>query len=735
MTTPTPALPAQERAQAPAGSAGTMRLDCLAACLLGALIACLPLIGHPHAYYLDEAEHQFAPIYYSVGKTLWNSGQVPLLTLKSWVGGNLLGEYQYAILNPVALGLFALLPFFATLPSAAAFVAVVLMALFTGGSFFLARAVGVSRPLAFVVAVLAATNNHVFYWYASSWFVGMMSLAFLPWAMAFALRAHEDRWSYLGTSLFTALVATSGWPHSIMALGLFVALVSGVRLARGDWRAALWPAGATLFGLLIAVPAIVPLLSMEEVSARPSGVFNNGFLVPDLGDVLAFTNPFHQGWMKFFPGYGPVRSSLFFVGWFILPVLILLDWRKVRWRAENLVLLLVFMGVLLVATQGPEHLGPARWPFRFILYLHMALSLATLLLVTQAGLAPTRLKAALAAGAILLSGLFAWQKDPAGLANIAYATGATLFLLGVLLLLWKARPAILAGFLSVTTVLFFVAIHRVIPQNPDMPDPNFLTAPVPDASLADVPKSYEFVLAWAGDRSDPRRFDEITYGYMGYPLGRATVNGYSPIGHSGLTPRFCFNTFALPCPDAGPRLFAREAQTGQSLADLMRVDRIVAERGAYLDKVRPFLTPPWHEVRASAKTVAFVRPLPNAELPGTMTFPTSGMVVEPLGAPTATSERLRIVSREAGQNLVVFARTWWPGYRAWFNGQRVSVLSLDGFLVAVDLPQDGTVGELTLSWWPPKLELSISAALLGLGGLLVTVGFFGVFRRLIFGAA
>lgn len=719
----------------PTGARRTMVLDCLAAICLGAVLASLPLIGHPRAYYLDDYQAQFMPTYYSIGATLWNNWQVPLLTLKSWVGGNLLGEYQYALLNPVALVLFAALPFFSSLPAGAAFLSISLTALFAGGGFFLARTVGISRPLSYVAAILIGTNSYVFYWYATSWIVGLLSLAFLPWAMAFVLRSVQDRWSYLGAGVFTALTATAGWPHSLLALGLFVGVVCAVRLSQGAWREMFAPASAALFGLLAATAAIMPTLSLGDIATRIVDVFNDGYLIPDLGDVLAFSHPFHQGHILYFPGYAAVRSPMFYVGWFILPMLVLLDWRKVRWRAPDLVILLVFGGLMLLATQGPAQLGPVRWPFRYLLYMHIALVCAALLLVSQAGLLVSRRRLLFALGAVLLTGLLALQKHPLGYWNIALMTTAMLCGTAILAALPAARQWLTALFLAVSSIGVYAALHEVIPRNPNLPDWQFFRKPSPGVSLDDAPAASTFVLSRDGKRSDPSRFDEFVFGQMGLALGMSTVNGYSPIGHIGLSRRFCFDIHGYVCPDAGPRLFEREDRTGTTFADLMRINEIVAHRGAYLDTVRPFLVPPWGLEREGKYALAFLRTLPNRALPGTLSYAPKGIVVEGEGRPTATLERLRIVSRPKGHDLLVFARTWWPDYRAKLNGRRVATVPIGGFLVGVELPADGAVGELVLYWRPPRMELSIGASLFGLGALLVGTVFFGFFRRLIVGRA
>ena len=72
-----------------------------------------------------------------------------------------------------------------------------------------------------------------------------------------------------------------------------------------------------------------------------------------------------------------------------------------------------------------------------------------------------------------------------------------------------------------------------------------------------------------------------------------------------------------------------------------------------------------------------------------------------------------------GEVLVVFARPWFPGYRAVCDGKPVPVEVYDLFLPAVRLPA-GTNGRVVLEYWPTSLTVGLwlagtTSALLGAG--------------------
>jgi hypothetical protein len=70
------------------------------------------------------------------------------------------------------------------------------------------------------------------------------------------------------------------------------------------------------------------------------------------------------------------------------------------------------------------------------------------------------------------------------------------------------------------------------------------------------------------------------------------------------------------------------------------------------------------------------------------------------------------------ETLVVFARPWYPGYRATFNGVPVRVEQLDLILPAVCLPK-GQSGQLILEYCPTSLIAGLGVA--GVTGAVVLV--------------
>jgi hypothetical protein len=265
-------------------------MEILACFGLGIVVGLVPWVFRNRFYFHDDMQHQHMPIFVHIGRML-RAGEPPFLTLASFTSGNLLGEYQFALLNPVSLVLYALLPSFNDLETAALFLACFYYGVLAAGAYVLARTYAVDKAAAAVAALVIASNNLICYWFAASWFPIFVSLAWFVWAWAFLARAGGSRLDWLLAVVFSYLTITSGWPQTTIVLGL-VGLVVAVQHWRTD--------GLHQGALVIAGPGCrrfagrhdpPGLLSVGEVAARYRGISNNNVLVPNLRDLLALSSP------------------------------------------------------------------------------------------------------------------------------------------------------------------------------------------------------------------------------------------------------------------------------------------------------------------------------------------------------------------------------------------------------------------------------------------------------------
>jgi len=689
---------------------------------IGVGMGVIPWLFRHRFYFHDDMQHQHMPLFVHIGRLL-RAGEVPILTIASFTGGNLFGEYQFALLNPFSLALYAVLPSIPSLATGALFLACFHYGVLASGMYVLARSYGIAASGAVAAAVVIASNNLIAYWFASSWFPLFVSLAWFVWAWAFLVRVGRSRVDWFLAVLFCYLTLTSGWPQTTLMLGLVCLLV-----AVQNWRTGgLFRGAATIAALgsatLLAAPAFLALVSAAEVGTRFSGVMNGNVFVPNLRDLLAMSSPFHRGWMSW-GGYKLTGTPIFSLAWFVVPLLPLIRWREIEWRRPEWITLAVVAGFSLFATQGPEEFYMVRWPFRWVPYFHIALTLWFLALASQAGFArPTPGRLGLVALLLALTGLSSYQADPVGWRVHAAGSVAVVVAVAVFLALPERARALRFALFGAVSLLLFTATHALFTTNPDVPDwglPDEVEANLP-ANVA--PRAYTLYLGWLGHPADVERLEEFRTGMMPRVRETATINGYTPIGHRFGSDFLCMNMFGETCPEGIPRLFEREPETGASYLDLMRVDRLIARKGPHLDWLRPQLDGTWRREFDGPRTERYVRDLPNAGLPGTVSWVSPGATVEADGSTHPTGERLRI-SRPAGQpTTVVFARQWWPGYQAEFEGEPLPVRAQAGIFVAVDVPTGAETGTVTLRYRPPYPRLGLAAVAAGLalllGGLLL----------------
>ena len=79
-----------------------------------ACMAAVPLIGNGYFYFSDDFQMMIMPVMLEIARqvTEW---QMPFVTGRSWLGGAISAEYQYAIWNPVSVSLYVLMDRFGRL--------------------------------------------------------------------------------------------------------------------------------------------------------------------------------------------------------------------------------------------------------------------------------------------------------------------------------------------------------------------------------------------------------------------------------------------------------------------------------------------------------------------------------------------------------------------------------------------------------------------------------------------
>jgi hypothetical protein len=208
-----------------------------------------------------------------------------------------------------------------------------------------------------------------------------------------------------------------------------------------------------------------------------------------------------------------------------------------------------------------------------------------------------------------------------------------------------------------------------------------------------------------GHRLQSAFWAEIAPGNTALYQDVESINGYSAIQAVGYRDGLCFDYMGASCPDIARRLFAVEPSTGLRLVDVLRIDRVVAQRGRLAESFAQEAGEGWVRLRSAIYSEVFIRrePLPAADFS-----------VLPTGTGLSRAERhstrdTYLVRAGGKGGLLVWARPWYPGYRVRLNGKELAVRPLLRLLPAVELPP-GQGGELVIDYVPEGLFAGLVSA-------------------------
>lgn len=709
-------------------------LICIAVALGAALTAAIPLIGNPYFYFADDYQTFFLPVFQEIARQL-KSGQFPLMTDRTWYGGAIVAEYQFAVFNPVSLALYLLIDTFDRLDRAAAFYALFHIAVLAGGIFTLCRGLSIRRAEAAVAALAGSTSMWVIYWGAQTWICALVGIAWLPWSLFFLLLAYRDPRHVPSAALTTALALVSGWPYTIVALLVFVGVgtTTGLLLRRR-----LWPcfrvAVAAVFALAIAAPAVLPLWYYLEESTRLQVGLPDVFRA-DADTLVATGVPiFPDLWRVFSGPYRIVLSPpMHYASWFIPLVLINANWRRLWGRrlVPGLTLVLVALAFGALSTFGAG--WHFRMPFRLLPYYHITLAILAAWLITHARTDPLRPEVwRLGRTALALAVPFglAVAKLPATSAAEAILL---VWIIGLSLLsvrlqkahshLWLLIPAL--GHVTIFAYLTLAFPHNDLVPNWRPPverrsDANLDRPLVRQLSLfqrlgPDAPRGPDASFGFPrGVRSS--FWAEIMPGNTALYHPVEAIHGYSAVQPRGMFQAFCFDYIGASCADVSQRVLSVDRATGLSLLDLARIDRVVAQRGLHADRFAAGAGAAWVRAGSMEHSDLFMRREPQPVRPGSVSVVPTGLRLTFVDQQPHRETYHLEPGHPGGQ--IVWARAWYPGYRAFLNGQSVPVEPVRDLLPSVTLPP-GEGGELVIEYFPEGLTSGLMMAGAALASLLV----------------
>lgn len=684
-------------------------------------LAVFPALVHGTGfYYIDDAQTQFLPAFHEIGRQL-SQFQLPLISLRSWHGGNLVGEYQYAIFNPFS-DLLYLAFYLSEIPFScqATIFATCHLTILAAGTFVGCRALRCRFDEALYIAVLSSSGIWLIYWASMTWLPLLAALSWFSWAVAGLIWLQENRRWFLGTSISVAMTGLAGSPQ----VDLVLVIVSGSLLLalwrRGQYAMLGVMLAALIAGLAMSLPAILPLMEAFAASTRPAEFAAGGYLLPPQALFALGLPVFVSSWTDWDSTWRVLSLPQAYVDW-AFPILCATALFKTptAWRDHRFVPLFWSAVSLFILAMLPS-MGFLRYPTRFLPAALILAGLAvarSLVLRRQEGHADHGWSWLVVTGSVACPTLVAILVAPrlpafapAILAQAATTMGLA-FLVVCLPTKYRHRWAAL---LTLMHIGIFALLISFWPTNPGL-----VRFAQPDRATSWTQQIFNSNsnTLFLVDHLGRKEFTEDTgklYGNVAFALGGRSISGYSALGPASVVDFFGFGHLGDSRTDRLERLFQQEANTSVSFARLFRIDRIFAETGDWARRLERVVPPDWaQQSLAGTEGMLFTAPANFVEHGGSLSFIPPGV----------TAALLRFEDRQESWSVtlddrydggpLVFARPWYPGYHVYLNGKEARVEQLDGIVPAVRLPA-GFAGTVSVSFMPNVLILGVIISLLSL---------------------
>ncbi len=691
----------------------------LGSVLLGVGITGLPLLFSSRFYYLDDTQNQGMGSMHLVGRLI-RDGELASVMSQLGAGGNLAVDPQYGLFFPPKLALSVFVSLFDDVNLAAILIMAFFNVVLCLGVVLLLRQGGASPLLSLAGAGSIATSGFLFLW-STNWQPNLWSYALVPW-LWLALERRNSVLSVASVTLLTWLIVGFAFPFAtVAAAGLCFAWFLGRLLVRRDPFRTLLPkilAGGA--GVLIGAIAYLPLASSIDWTVRRSEITNDGTLVPNLTELFLSSSPVASTEISFWGGQ-VASSPIMYLGWFLLPLVALIDWKSVRWRSGLLPTAAVFTVVILLLTQLPSDFGAIRWPFRFLSGVAIAITVLLISAVVSGGVKVTRVRAGLAYGSVLLAAFLSYGRNPIEVRQTIAWMIVDLILVTALLLAASQRWR--AGVAGVALIGVFAGQAAMIiglgprGQNPDVGDWG-APARISELGVPPVPeKTPGLVLRGRDPEAEPARLEDgIGVGYVSTYHDRYLGQSYSSVSQRYLHGATCADYLGYTCPQAGEFLLAEEPRTGQRWLDLLGYEYLML--GPEYGYLEDALGSGWEEVESDEVFTTWQKTADVARADITYTDP--GVTI---GDGTVAGDTHTYTVDAPDGGLVVLREVAWPGWKAELDGRPLQPVFLENILVGVELPE-GASGELVVRYDAiPTGPL----ALAGIGALLLIAASQGVY--------
>lgn len=679
-----------------------------AGCALASVFAAGTLALTGHNYYNDDYCTYFIPLFKEISRLI-GEGHFPIITDRIWTGGALLAEYQPAILNPVSIILYLLVSRIGNAATAALVFSLSYIFIFSAGTYFLCRGLGMKIRYAGLAAILAPTADWILYWGASDWIPALVSIAWMSWAAGTLIRVYNDRKWLVPAAFATALFLTCGWPFALLGAALISTAALVTLAGYAGMRSCFGIILAMLCGFLIATPALLPMVPYFLYSGR---VYQPPIWETGLPALLSIGLPIYRTqWFDFTHESQVQAWPMIYVAWFIPIVLANAGWSEVWKRPVEraFVYSIVLLGVL-TTTEGA---GPFRWMFRLLPYYALLLLVFSALIMSRQESEAVRWRLVPTAFAVVVPVSLSVINLPSEWALYVFSGGLVLLLVILADQMGCLTHRSLPLYAVITSVLIVWATSIIYEHAKPHYPKSLADFSVPirlDEYSSERPATRRLLIADI-PRREPARWRELPVLNTSLLFSDVSIFGYTPFGLKEYDKVRCESDST--CSNIAQRLTQPVSPTGRSFLDLMRVEHITIEKKPVAEQLIAELGTSWSVSHELMGATSFTRIQPF-QLPEPISWLSSGVEADVLSqSPQRIS--MTVNNAEATPGSIILARAWYPGWTASLNGQALEADGFEGIFVRIFLPP-GSSGQLSIVYWPawfwPAMLLSASGVIL-----------------------
>ncbi|MDX1957676.1 MAG: hypothetical protein SFU98_03835 [Leptospiraceae bacterium] len=239
--------------------------------LISLLFILVPYKIDSSFFFNDDYQTEYLPAFLDIGKLLLEQ-KLPFRSELIWFGGYYLGEFQFSVLNPISLALYAILRVLfeqgIELHLLATFFSGIHIIILSFGIYQFGKSLFFNKTECLLLVVLVLSNGCLLFWYEINYITGLVSLAWFTWFLSTLRNFSKTPFQFV---FFFYLVISSGWPFGIVACLVSLGIYFFILINQKQYKQVLL---LVFLGITSGLISLLPILPMLEYQSQTLRIVN-----------------------------------------------------------------------------------------------------------------------------------------------------------------------------------------------------------------------------------------------------------------------------------------------------------------------------------------------------------------------------------------------------------------------------------------------------------------------------